>query len=275
MRMKEKMSIGEFAKLKNISQETLRHYDRIGLLKPQWTDETTGYRFYSIFQYEILSTILELRELGMSLKEIKTFLEGRDAEKTIHLLEDRYEQLKTELRRLAGIEKSIARKLSHLKKYINMEQSLQYELRTIPPRRILLWNQKLGGDIPESYGFAELEGQIKQFAPIFAENRYGIKMNATDLTHELMFLFLHDDEDVQPQYPSTTLMELDAGKYACTFFEGATQVLERFLDNFIEKLSEDHLIICGEIVLIAQVDLSVVGDTEKILYEVQIPVKTY
>lgn len=32
--MKEKMRIGEFAKFKNITPETLRHYDRYNLLKP-------------------------------------------------------------------------------------------------------------------------------------------------------------------------------------------------------------------------------------------------
>ena len=100
--MKEKMTVGEFAKLKNISQETLRHYDRMGLLKPQWTDEMTGYRYYSIFQYETLSTILELRDLGMPLKEIKEFLGKRDVDRTIQLLEERHKQLSLEIQRLAA-----------------------------------------------------------------------------------------------------------------------------------------------------------------------------
>ena len=43
--MENIISITEMAKLRNISTETLRHYDRIGLLKPVYVDPKTGYRF--------------------------------------------------------------------------------------------------------------------------------------------------------------------------------------------------------------------------------------
>ena len=64
------LTITELAKLKNITSETLRHYDRIDLLKPNYVSES-GHRYYSIRQYEKLGTILELKKIGMSLKEIK------------------------------------------------------------------------------------------------------------------------------------------------------------------------------------------------------------
>ena len=43
-RLKDKLSIGEFAKLRNVTTETLRHYDRIDLLKPVKVDPDTGVR---------------------------------------------------------------------------------------------------------------------------------------------------------------------------------------------------------------------------------------
>ena len=45
--MKKYFSIGEMSKLYNISIETLRHYDRIGILKPEYINKKTGYRYYS------------------------------------------------------------------------------------------------------------------------------------------------------------------------------------------------------------------------------------
>ena len=75
--MKEIISITEMAKLRNISTETLRHYDRIDLLKPVHVDPDTGYRYYSITQYEKIGTIRELKNLGMSLREIKEYFENR------------------------------------------------------------------------------------------------------------------------------------------------------------------------------------------------------
>lgn len=59
----EFISIGKLAKLTNITVETLRHYDKKGILIPKMVDKKTGYRYYSIFQYYDLELILELRAL--------------------------------------------------------------------------------------------------------------------------------------------------------------------------------------------------------------------
>ncbi len=47
--MQNKLSIGEMAKLRSVTVDTLRHCDKIGLLKPYHIDPETGYRYYSIF----------------------------------------------------------------------------------------------------------------------------------------------------------------------------------------------------------------------------------
>lgn len=48
-----------------------------------------------------------------------------------------------------------------------------------------------------------------------------------------------------------------------------------FLDKFICRLMEDGRKPDGDVVMIAQVDLSVVGDVDQILYEIQVPIKQY
>ncbi len=53
-----KLSIGEVARLFNISKDTLRYYDKIGILKPEVNKEN-GYRFYDIRHLEQLGLILE------------------------------------------------------------------------------------------------------------------------------------------------------------------------------------------------------------------------
>jgi len=49
--------IGEVAKMFHISVGTLRHYEKSGLLQPEYTDNETGYRYYSTRQFECLNTI--------------------------------------------------------------------------------------------------------------------------------------------------------------------------------------------------------------------------
>lgn len=63
--------IGEFAEMGGVSAKTLRFYDRMGLLRPAFTDARSGYRYYKAEQLHHLSAILALKELGASLDEIQ------------------------------------------------------------------------------------------------------------------------------------------------------------------------------------------------------------
>jgi DNA-binding transcriptional MerR regulator len=66
--------IGKFAELGGVSTKTLRHYEKVGLLRPAAVDARTRYRCYAATQLRDLASILALRELGLSLPEIRTFL---------------------------------------------------------------------------------------------------------------------------------------------------------------------------------------------------------
>ena len=63
--MKHYFSIGEAAKAVQTTTETLRHYDRIGLVKPSKKDEWTNYRYYTEQDLVRLNTVraLQLMEL--------------------------------------------------------------------------------------------------------------------------------------------------------------------------------------------------------------------
>ena len=65
------IKIGDLAKICNVSAQTLRYYDAEGILKPDITDLSSGYRFYSVNAVEKYKKILFYKELGFSLDEIK------------------------------------------------------------------------------------------------------------------------------------------------------------------------------------------------------------
>lgn len=67
------LTSGQFAKVLGISKDTLFHYDRLGILSPEFTAEN-GYRYYSINQIDVFKVIAILKELEMPLKEIKEYL---------------------------------------------------------------------------------------------------------------------------------------------------------------------------------------------------------
>lgn len=60
---------GKFARLANVSERTIRYYDKIGLLKPSFVMEN-GYRQYSDLDLLKLQKILSLKHLGFSIEEI-------------------------------------------------------------------------------------------------------------------------------------------------------------------------------------------------------------
>lgn len=68
-----KYKIGEFAKLVDVPIKTLRYYDEIGLFKPEEVDLFSHYRYYLDSQIKDLNLILELKEAGFQLSDIKQY----------------------------------------------------------------------------------------------------------------------------------------------------------------------------------------------------------
>jgi DNA-binding transcriptional MerR regulator len=70
------LTIGDFARLGQVSPRMLRHYDELKLLRPQHVDTGTGYRFYAVTQLARLHRLVALRDLGFGLDQIGAVLDG-------------------------------------------------------------------------------------------------------------------------------------------------------------------------------------------------------
>ena len=68
------IKIGEMAKICGVSIQTLRYYDKLGLLRADYVDDLTGYRYYSPDKIAQFQTIAQLKAVDFSLDEIKAFL---------------------------------------------------------------------------------------------------------------------------------------------------------------------------------------------------------
>ena len=67
-------SIGEYARIAQVSKRLLRYYDEIGLFQPVKIDPESGHRYYSASQLPELNRILALKDLGLSLNQIQRFV---------------------------------------------------------------------------------------------------------------------------------------------------------------------------------------------------------
>jgi DNA-binding transcriptional MerR regulator len=77
--MSTRYQIGEFAELAGVSAKTLRFYDEIGVLRPASVDSRTGYRHYLPQQLEELASILALKNLGVSLAQVRELITKKGA----------------------------------------------------------------------------------------------------------------------------------------------------------------------------------------------------
>src|SRR5260370_39806820 len=68
------MKVGELARRTGISVRTLHYYDEIGLLAPSQHSEA-GHRLYSALDVVRLGQIRSLRQLGLSLEEVRDCLD--------------------------------------------------------------------------------------------------------------------------------------------------------------------------------------------------------
>lgn len=112
--------IGLFSKMNRITTKTLRHYEKLGLLMPEKVDDFTGYRYYSSNQLPRLNKILTMKQMGLSLTDIRDIIdEPNGVEMYLKLKE-------AELRKTIEEEK---RKLTHVQHYMSRlkgETSMNY-----------------------------------------------------------------------------------------------------------------------------------------------------
>lgn len=107
------LNTGSFAKLCNTNKRTLIHYHDIGLFVPAYVDEK-GYRYYSESQCDVFFTIHYLRELGMPLQEIRSYLNKQNPEVLKELLFSQKKKVSQEIARLKRIENVIHTKIGLL-----------------------------------------------------------------------------------------------------------------------------------------------------------------
>lgn len=177
MKMKKFFSIGEAAKAARTTSETLRHYDRIGLVRPSKKDEWTNYRYYTEQDIVRLNTVRALQLMDLSLKEIKKVLEYDDLEKIVEFL-DRAEKKADE--KIAALQYSKSKietaKADYEKKLQGQKNFNGVLIKDLPERVILisdtlemptldnLWNylghfyDKVTPALKEQFFFEDLAG---------------------------------------------------------------------------------------------------------------------
>lgn len=115
-------TIGQFAALHGINKKTLMWYDEIGLFKPA-AIKKNGYRYYTYYQSSVLETILMLRELNVSIGEIREFMELRSPSRLKELLEEKIKEVDKTVNHLKQLRKTLTARKEEMSFLLSLDLS--------------------------------------------------------------------------------------------------------------------------------------------------------
>lgn len=107
--MRKLYTIGETAKLNDVSIQALRLYDKMGLIKPSYVNKDSGYRYYSSEQFIYLDIIRYSKYIGLPLAELKRIFNNEDLMDLRKLLIKHKETIYKEKLRIDLVYKDIKR----------------------------------------------------------------------------------------------------------------------------------------------------------------------
>lgn len=274
MEKQELFQISDVAKMFHISVGSLRHYEKIGLLQPEYINKETGYRYYSTRQFECLNTIRYLRALDMPLPQIADFLKNRDIDKMREMLQQQKETVIQKQRDLQIIERKITNRLQQLEDALDSEFDTVRIVQT-GPRRItwIRHNLSIHSYLDLETSIRQLEEQQKDAVVFLGKVGVGIakerlKKKQYD-SYDMVFLLLDKEDSYQG-----TIVELPEETCVSIRFCGShneAPVYYKKLDAFI---TENELTISGFSKEITMIDYGITNDTNQFVTEIQIPIAT-
>lgn len=104
------ISIGKFSELCGVSRKTLIFYDNIGIFSPAYKNEK-NYRYYTLNQFDTFSILTDLRELGMSLNDIKDYLNKKSPKNYLNMLKQENNKIKKRIDKLKRMSNNIENKI--------------------------------------------------------------------------------------------------------------------------------------------------------------------
>lgn len=275
----QKLSIGQMAELNHVSEQTLRLYDKEGLLVPRCVDPVTGYRYYHIIQSAKLDLIQNMKVYGMTLRQIRSFLDSNDPAALRALLSEQAASIEERIRQLRRSQSAITRTLDNYRRYEAMPRNGEIFLEYIPERRIFRYNCDVNYFDQDESGYEHMLRQMKtnlvaNNMPLSYFTNIGTIIRREHLVPDALFsneVFLFVDEDDSSQAMET----LPAASYLCLCsdeFSMEAANVRRLLDYVQTRGCE----IAGDYICEVVVDFPMLDfDRRRMFYKAQIPVRFF
>lgn len=235
---------GEFADLCGVTKDTLFHYDRLGLLKPARVSEN-GYRLYGLYQLDTFDLISVLKEVGLSLKEIKVYIERRNTTECLQMLKEKDAVLKAEIE-----------KLRRLRRILNNTITITSRSLHVPINTIQIIEKK-----EEYYIITEAQKRQDERSVVEAISTHIKYCNAHRLYNSFTIGEIIGEEAIADEtyYPQYYCSKTDkpfrsrhchikpAGLYAVKYIQESYDMLPDAYHQFVKDVQKKGYQLCGKI----------------------------
>lgn len=214
--VKKYYTIGETAALLGVTTQTLRYYDKIGLLSPAYCDENTGYRYYVYKQFHYIDRIKYLQGFGMQLKDIKEIIHSGRVDCLLPYLEQKKQEAMAELEELKSKISDIEWYMDYFT-YLDKDKNSDYLYKIQLEERYIVKCPCYPGE-PLHNMEIRLAGvkSRKEYADLHYRRLYGYKLNVESLMKQKFnptdyFIYLSEKPDIDESLYDC----LPAGEYLC------------------------------------------------------------
>lgn len=104
--MKQYYTIGEISKIYQIGTDSLRYYEKLGILSPR--RGANGYRIYGLDDLWKLNVIRDLRRLDFPMEKIRNYMQNRSIESTRTLLEEELGLIEEHMKALEKLKENVS-----------------------------------------------------------------------------------------------------------------------------------------------------------------------
>ena len=268
--MKDLFTIGEIAKLFDVNIRTLRYYDEIDLLKPEYIDTASNYRYYSTRQFERLNTIKYLRALNMPLSKISDFFSDREVDTLVSILKQQKEEIAAQKYELELMERKIQNRLCQIENAIHSNFNKIQE-KWIPQRRIAIVKKDIKVDEDIELPIAEL-GRANGLNTAIFLGKVALSIAKENLMvqrfDEFSYVIVIVEEEDCAQDCNQSLSE---GNYLSLQFQGTHKDSKEYYLKLLQYLKTNKYHICGNAIEITMIDYGMTNDSSKFVTEIQIP----
>ena len=271
----QRLSNGQMARLNNISEQTLRLYDREKLLSPAVRDKESGYRYYHIIQSAKLDMIQYMKAYGLKLKEIRACLDRNDPSEIQRILKRQMQSINIKIDALKKTQRAITRTLENYRRYESLPKNGIFFLEYMPQRRIYRYASENNFFETDFAGYEYMLRELKQhlattnlamtyFCNVGTIMRLPHIMSGNFYANEV-FLFVDDEIDKETE-------TLPAASYYCVCSDDFSKEAEN-AGMLLKEIERVGFAVSGDYICEVIIDFpSFESSTREMFYKIQIPV---